>query len=347
MKYTVVKGYLLKKINTPQNAYYYRIFLMWLWNRFFYILRGHHAIRVSYHQRRERLDTYVKRYYPGIPRGTISQAIRERKVRVNGLVKHPKVAIRKHDLITIESSVLPPVFLHPVQVTPPLIILYEDPYCVIVSKGAGVIVHENFKTTEPSVMTDLLYRGLLLLPHYLDMAANVVHRIDKYVSGNVLVCRNYQHIQLFKSVFIRRRIFKEYRVLVAGHIAKKIGKFTGPVRKDESVFPSRMIVDENYKRPAYTEYEVLEYRGDNTLCRVILHTGRTHQIRVHFSHAGHPVIGDLKYGGPDYQRKEQIDELGNPSPQRIMLHAYRLSFIHPITRKEIDCIAPLPSDFGD
>jgi len=279
-------------------------------------------------------------------KGELRLAIRKGLVTVNYRRAQPDYRVRKGDIIIVPALLAKSFILQPVRCMDDNAIVYEDRYLLIVNKPPCIVVHSNFSLNEASVLTDLHARGKLVVSPYLDMTSNIIHRIDKYVSGLVMVCRNYRDSEKFREIFKRRQVYKEYCALASGKIRNDKGIITLPLRKDARVFPSRMVVDESYFRPAYTEYRVIQRGSGYTYCTILIQTGRTHQIRVHFQAIGHPILGDVKYG---CSQRTADDDLNNKttSPQfnRIMLHARRLQFRHPFTGELIDVTAPLPLEF--
>lgn len=315
------------------------------WDSFLIYHSNSWIIKVNLHQYRELLHTYLSRYWHDKNKGEMQYYIRKDAIRVNFQKPPLKYRVRRNDVISIKKKFLAPIFIQPILASRKCSILYEDKYCLIINKPINLVVQQNFDVNSPSVITDLFAQNKILLSPYLDMMSNVVHRLDKFVSGVLIVGRNYKNLNAFKQLFMKRRIYKEYIAVVSGIVRNQHSYISLPIRKDGKQFPSRMVVDKNYFRPAITEYEVISRGSSWTILRVILHTGKTHQIRVHLAAIGHPILGDLKYN-PKYhnennQRKTQINYRFK---SRILLHARRINFLHPITGKLVDVTAPLPNE---
>ncbi|MFC1848767.1 RluA family pseudouridine synthase [candidate division CSSED10-310 bacterium] len=331
-----------------KGNYFYRRVCLWLWDTFLYTSTRRWAIRVSYHQFRERLDTYLRRYWPDKTKGEFRECIQRGLIKVNFFRVKPDYRVRKGDIITIPAAIIAPLRMHPTASPEPVKILYEDRFLIIVQKPVGLIVHHHFFLDQVSVLSDLLAHEYILMSPLLDLTSNVVHRLDKYTSGVLMVSRNYKYTQEFQEIFRKRQIYKEYRVLAHGRLAKPRGVISSPIRKDEHRYPSRMVVDHSYHKPAFTEYELISHHRNFSYCKVHLHTGRTHQIRVHFASLGHPIVGDLKYGHKNMREQVTTENQQHDDDleQRMMLHAFRLQFMHPFTGQLIDVCAPLPPEFS-
>ncbi|MBN2381937.1 RluA family pseudouridine synthase [bacterium] len=329
--------------------FHWRKICGWYWTQFQSSEGNTWAIRVSYSQYRERLDTYLQRYWPNRTKGDFRQLIVRKRVRVNFRKVKPDYRVRKNDLILLDSKWLEPLRNKPVASPLTMPILYEDRYVLIVDKPAGLTVHHHFDLEATSVISELIERNLLLTDPVLDMETNVIHRLDKFTSGVLMVCRNYRDLPVFKKLFRQRRIHKEYRAVVRGQLPTERGEIIAPLRKDERIYPARMVVDHNYFRHAVTEYEVMARTVEASLVKIHLMTGRTHQIRVHFASIGHPVMGDCKY---DPQSRSVLNRSGQSGTRsdlgvRLMLHAFRLQFQHPFTGQIVDISSPLPEPFRD
>ncbi|TCP54781.1 23S rRNA pseudouridine1911/1915/1917 synthase [Tumebacillus sp. BK434] len=209
-------------------------------------------------------------------------------------------------------------------------VLYEDDHLLVVNKPAGMKVHPN----EPGESDTLL--GALAF-HYqmqgLETRCRVLHRLDQETSGAVMFPKHEIAHRLLDAMLTERKISREYHALVTGVVAANKGLIDQPIGRDRS-HPTRRRVSKTGK-PAQTEYRVLERFADVTLLKAKLHTGRTHQIRVHLAWLGHPLLGDELYFGP-------TERIG-----RQALHARYLRFPHPITGQLVEAEAPYPDDFAE
>jgi 23S rRNA pseudouridine1911/1915/1917 synthase len=171
----------------------------------------------------------------------------------------------------------------------------------------------------------------------------IVHRLDKETSGCLVVAKNDDTHLALSSQFASRKVDKVYQAIVCGEMQRDQGEIRAAIARHSS-HRKRMAVDDEFGREARTSYRVLERLQGATLVQAILHTGRTHQIRVHFQFLGFPLVGDATYGNRQNQR---LADLTNYTAPRQMLHAFRLAFIHPRSGKRLTFEAPRPEDFLD
>ena len=172
-------------------------------------------------------------------------------------------------------------------------------------------------------------------------ARRIVHRLDKETSGCLVVAKNDEtHLALSKQ-FAVREVGKIYNAIVCGELARNPGEIRAAIARHPTHRKRMAVRDDNSGRAAHTTYRVLERLNSATFVEAQLHTGRTHQIRVHFQFLGHPLVGDETYGA---RQNKKLTELTGYEPPRVLLHARELSFIHPRTGKEMSFEAPLPED---
>lgn len=278
----------------------------------------------------QRLDRYLADRIPSLSRSQVEKLISERRIRVDGAI--PTKAghrLRKGELIEVT---LPPP--SPAQPTPediPLSILYEDEALLAVDKPAGMVVHPAPGHESGTLVNALLFHRPELSS--LDRAG-LVHRLDRYASGVLLVAKTEGVRRALQRQFRRREVRKTYLALVKGRLEPRRGRIEAPVGRHPR-YRKRMAVVIN-GRPASTAYQVQAYLKKHTLLEVRPETGRTHQIRVHLSSIGHPVAGDRVYG-------RCPSSLGL---ERFFLHACRLEFIHPISEEWMKVRASLPAELG-
>ncbi len=208
-------------------------------------------------------------------------------------------------------------------------ILYEDDHLVVVNKPAGMMVHP----VGPG-QTDTLVDALSAHFHKKGEASSVhaVHRLDKFTTGAVLLAKSSYGHQLADRLLREGAIHREYLAVASGRIEQERGTIDAPIGRDPRHSTKRLVTERGDQ--AVTHYEVLARSERSTLVRIRLETGRTHQIRVHFQHIGHPLAGDTMYGG----RKMGFS--------RQALHAEKLSFAHPLNGQQVEVEAPLPEDMG-
>jgi len=171
----------------------------------------------------------------------------------------------------------------------------------------------------------------------------IVHRLDKETSGCLVVAKNdAAHIGLAEQ-FAGRTMEKIYHAIVCGEVPRESGEIRASIARHPT-HRKRMAATDGSGREAWTSYRVLERLRESTLMEALLHTGRTHQIRVHFQHVGHPVVGDSTYGT---RQNKRLTESTGYSAQRQMLHARKLTLLHPKKRKKLSFEAPWPEDFKE
>ncbi|MFD2368502.1 RluA family pseudouridine synthase [Brevibacillus sp. GCM10020057] len=209
----------------------------------------------------------------------------------------------------------------------PVAILYEDDHLLIASKPAGMMVHP-VKEEQAGTLVDVL--ADLLAQRGESASVHPVHRLDKDTSGAILLAKNSYGHQLADRLLREGGIHREYVAVVDGQLAAESGTIAAPIGKDPNHPTRRRVADGG--DAAVTHYEVMQRSPYMTMVRVWLETGRTHQIRVHFAHIGHPLAGDILYGGARGLLRRQA------------LHAVSLTFNHPLTGEQIRCEAPMPAD---
>jgi 23S rRNA pseudouridine1911/1915/1917 synthase len=237
--------------------------------------------------------------------------------------------LRGGETIEVEPAALPP--LKAVAEEIPLDILYEDDAVIAVNKPAGMVVHAGAGVHSGALTNALLYRFGKLSQLGGDLRPGIVHRLDRYTSGVILVARNDAAHQALARQFSSRTVEKVYLALLRGRLEKDQGKITAPITRDP-VRRTRMTTRAQSGRVALTSYKVLRRFETYTYVEVKIGTGRTHQIRVHFSSIGHPVAGDTLYGAPPEQRG------------RFFLHAALITFVSPADSQPHTVEAPLPHE---
>ncbi len=282
----------------------------------------------------DRLDLCLLDRFPDQSRSMLQRLIREGNVLLRGGTADPKSPVRVGDSIEVTFPASTPAIPQPEDI--PLEILFEDKHLLVLNKAPHFVVHAGAGNMEHTLVNALLHhcRGQLSGIGGVERPG-IVHRLDKDTSGCLVVAKtDVTHRRLVEQ-FQSRSIEKRYLALVWGVPRMPSGKIDKPIGRHR-IHRSKMAIDEK-GRPALTDWKVLG-RGDGfSLLECHLHTGRTHQIRVHLASIQHPLLGDLTYGRP------------HTSPLKIprqMLHAWKLSFQHPVTEKTIACAAPIPEDMG-
>jgi len=288
---------------------------------------------------RERLDTFLRERFPGVSRGAIQRLIEEGCILVNGEPARNTHHPRAGETVAVHWPEARPAQAQPEDIA--LSILYEDDDLLVLNKPAGLVVHPAAGHDEHTLVNALLHHCRGQLSGIGGVARpGIVHRLDKDTSGCLVAAKNdAAHVALSQQ-FAGREILKIYVALVCGVLSRDSGEINAPIARHPT-HRKRMAVTEG-GREARTSYRVLERRAVATLVEARLHSGRTHQIRVHFLHLGHPVAGDPIYGK---RQNARLAEQAGFEPPRLMLHAFKLGFTHPRTGKPVLCQAPLPVEF--
>ena len=290
----------------------------------------------------ERLDRYLASQLPSLSRTRLTALIQQGLVRVRGECARPSRRVAGGDVVEVRIPPREPLRAAPVEA--PLEILYEDDDLIAVNKPAGMVVHPGAGAQQgvPTLAGALVHRyGPLSKAGGADRPG-IVHRLDKGTSGAIVVARNDQAHRALAEQFAARSVEKVYLALVHGTMKEPGGSIRLAVARDlrrRTRMTTRRRPAEG--RASHTDWRALAAIGPFTLVEAILHTGRTHQIRVHFSALGHPVVGDALYGAP----KVAVAD-GKPLPAlgRNFLHAARLAFSHPRTGRRLELRAPLPAE---
>lgn len=273
-----------------------------------------------------RLDRYLATRLSGVSRTQIQHAIRSGAASINGkAVARPSYRLRTGEQIVWETcSRQDP--------SPPLVhipIIYEDGDIVVVDKPAGLTVHPGAGANDSTLVQALLVNRELPSDGNRDRPG-IVHRLDKDTSGTIVIAKTTSALESLQEQFATRKVKKVYLASARGVISEAKGLIDAPIGRNP-VHPTRMTVRPQ-GRAAQTEFHVLKRTEDSTLITILLHTGRTHQIRVHLNYIGHPIIGDVLYGKP---------------AERLLLHAWRLEFTHPATGKRARFESLIPPQFPD
>jgi 23S rRNA pseudouridine1911/1915/1917 synthase len=288
----------------------------------------------------ERLDTWLRGIFPAVSRGTIQRLIEQGHITVNGQPAKPTHHPRIGEQIRVHWPDARPAEAQPEDI--PLEILFEDKDLLVLNKPAGIVVHPGVGNEEHTLVNALLHHCAGELSGIGGVARpGIVHRLDKDTSGCLVVAKNDAAHTALAEQFAGRTLEKIYHAIVCGEVPRAEGDIRAAIGRHSS-HRKRMAVTDGSGREAWTGYRVLERLRHATLMEALLHTGRTHQIRVHFQHIGHPVAGDSTYGKRPNLR---LAELTGYSAPRQMLHAHKISFTHPRKKKKLNFEAPWPEDF--
>src|SRR5689334_13458515 len=247
----------------------------------------------------ERLDSYLRTKFPAASRGAIKRLIEEGHIRVNGQIVKPTHTPRAGEQVQVHWPEAKPAEAQPEEI--PLDILYEDECLLVLNKPAGLVVHPAAGNEEHTLVNALLHHCRGQLSGIGGVARpGIVHRLDKDTSGCLVVAKNDETHLALSAQFAGRSVEKIYQAMVCGEMPRDRGDIRAAIARHSS-HRKRMAVDEDMGRPARTTYQLLERLNGATLAEAVLHTGRTHQIRVHFQHIGFPLVGDLTYGNRQNQ----------------------------------------------
>jgi len=290
-----------------------------------------------------RLDAFLRTKFPAVSRVALKRLIEQGHVQVNGQPAKPTHSPRAGEQIEIHWPDARPLETQPEAI--PLNILFEDKSLLVLNKPAGLVVHPAAGNEEHTLVNALLHHCQGSLSGIGGVARpGIVHRLDKETSGCLVVAKNDEtHLALSKQ-FAAREVEKIYNAILCGELARDTGEIHAAIARHPTHRKRMAVRDDSSGRAAHTSYRVLERLNSATFVAAQIHTGRTHQIRVHFQFLGYPLAGDETYGA---RQNKKLAELTGYEPSRVMLHARELSFIHPRTGKEMSFEAPLPVDFRE
>jgi 23S rRNA pseudouridine1911/1915/1917 synthase len=281
-------------------------------------------------QQGTRLDHFLAGAVPALSRARLQALIRSGDVRLNGAQSKPNARLRPGDLVTVVEPA--PVRTEAMPENLPLEVLFEDDDLIVVNKAPGMVVHPAAGNWEGTLVNALLHHCTSLSGVGGEQRPGIVHRLDKDTSGCLVAAKNDFSHQSLSRQFAGREVQKIYLALVAGTFSEERGSVEAPIGRHPVDRKKMTVLPEGSGRSARTDWQVLGSFGGGTLVKCTLHTGRTHQIRVHLRHLGHGLLGDEVYGRrAGYARQ--------------MLHAWRLGFVHPRSRENLNLVSPVPRDF--
>lgn len=298
------------------------------------------TITVEISRPSERLDVYLREIFPMVSRGTIQRLIEQGHIRVDGQNVKPTHHPHAGEMIEVHWPEARPAEAQPEEI--PLDILYEDGDLLVLNKPPGLVVHPAAGHEEHTLVNALLHHCAGQLSGIGGVARpGIVHRLDKETSGCLVVAKNDTAHMGLAEQFAGRTLEKIYHAIVCGEVPRESGEVRAAIARHPT-HRKRMAVTDGSGREAWTSYRVLEKLHGATLMEARLHTGRTHQIRVHFQHVGHPIVGDATYGAKPNKR---LTEQTGFAAERQMLHARKLTLLHPVKQKKLSFDAPWPEDF--
>ena len=292
-----------------------------------------------------RLDLFLSRELPGETRAAVQRLIETGNVLVDG--KQAKVSLKLKGAENISVEIPPLQVAEPLPEAIPLEVLYEDSDLIVINKQAGMVVHPGAGNSSGTLVNALLAHCTDLSGIGGELRPGIVHRLDKDTSGVLVAAKNDRSHQSLSSQFSVHSIKRIYQALVYGSPAEDTGKIEGIIGRHPTE-RLRQSGKARHGKHAVTRWRVKERYGRISLVELRLETGRTHQIRVHLTESGHPLLGDQLYldGGrinnlPDTQLRGMINKLG-----RQALHAKTLGFIHPSSGEYMEFSADLPEDMA-
>jgi 23S rRNA pseudouridine1911/1915/1917 synthase len=303
-------------------------------------------IVVPMKQSRERIDIYLTHQVQNATRSKVHQAIEEGLVLVDGKRIKPSHLVAPGEVIDVTLPRPPRIEAKPEDI--PLDIVYEDEQLLIINKPAGMVTHPAYAHYSGTLVNALLHHSRSLSSVNTEMRPGIVHRLDKDTTGLMVVAKNDTAHHLLAAQFSKRTIDREYWALVWGTFKQPAGAIEASLGRSKRDRKKVTVAEEG--KPAVTEYEVLKEFDFLSLLRLKLKTGRTHQIRVHLAHIGHPVFGDPTYGGRsstwgglDAKRAQHAQDLLKLI-SRQALHAKTIGFLHPASKERVKFDSELPDD---
>lgn len=265
---------------------------------------------------RTRLEDYLLERFTGLSKMYIRDVIRGEKCEVNGRNENIGFRVRADDLIEIELDIERENAMRPQKI--PIHILFEDAHLIVIDKPAGMLVHPTHRERNGTLLNAVTYhvnidnKGAFIRP-------GLIHRLDKETSGIVVLAKTAAAHRKIAGQFMKRSVGKKYLAVVEGIVEADEDTIDAPIgRFEETKFWD--VKDDG--KPSRTNFRVAERRGDTTLIELEPVTGRTNQLRIHCQHIGHPIVGDVKRGGREFER--------------MCLHAWKLSFRHPSSGEQME-----------
>ncbi len=316
-------------------------------------MKNHFEILIPPGQTKERLDVYLTSHTENATRNKVQDAIKRNEVLVNGKSVKPSYMLLPGDRIEVHLSRPDPPEVKAEAI--PLEIVFEDEFLLVVNKPAGMVTHPAYKNYSGTLVNALMHHTEKLSLLHADedeqidlVRPGIVHRLDKDTSGLLVVAKDETTHQKLAKQFAAKTSEREYYAVAWGIFAEPAGVIDLPLGRSKSDRKKVAVTPEGKK--AVTEYEVIEEFDFLTLLKITLRTGRTHQIRAHLSHIHHPVFGDATYGGReivsggiDGKKKARVKNLLALMPRQA-LHARKLGFLHPATKKIMRFESALPDD---
>ena len=287
-------------------------------------------IKIDEQFKNQRIDSYLPQVLD-VSRSKVSKMIKNEEILVNGKKTKNSYILKENDLV--EVGEIKEEIMQALPEKMDLDIIYEDDDVIVVNKPKGMVVHPAVGNKSKTLVNGLLYHSKNLSTINGEFRPGIVHRIDAYTSGLLMVAKNDKAHKILAKELEEKKTTRKYIALVWGIINTDTGTIDAPIGRDINDRKKMAVTDINSK-DAITHFKVIERYSNATLIELKLETGRTHQIRVHMNYIGYPVVNDPVYG-----RRKLIDNTGQ------CLHAKTLGFIHPTTHEYMEFDSPLPSCF--
>jgi 23S rRNA pseudouridine1911/1915/1917 synthase len=280
----------------------------------------------------QRLDVFLSENIKELTRSQIQKAIEEGDVTVNGISSRSSYRLKEGDRVAVRTEISDKeTVLVPENI--PIKIIYQDDSVIVIDKPAGLVVHPGSGNTDHTLSNALVYHFPWIQKVGLSDRPGIVHRLDKETSGIMVIAANNEAYSVLTHQFKAREIKKVYLGLVWGSFIQDTGQFLWPIGR-HSKYGDRMSIKTRKARSAETRFKVIRRFQNYSFLKIYPITGRTHQIRVHLAASGHPIVGDKSYG----RKKVKTD------CPRLFLHAYRLVFLHPSKKINMEFVSQLPDD---
>lgn len=278
----------------------------------------------------ERIDSFLAKRLD-LTRTRVQELIKSEQVKVNNKKVKSSYKIEENDEIEVIIPEIEEVEIMPEDIK--IDIVFEDKDIAIINKQAGLVVHPAQGHYSGTLVNAILYHIKDLSGINGEIRPGIVHRLDKDTSGLIIIAKNDKaHLEL-TNMFQNKEIKKTYLAIVKGKLNKKKGRIVTQIGRDRNDRKKMIVLDSlTQGKNAITNFRVIDQNERFSLVKVDIETGRTHQIRVHMKYMGYPILGDAVYGRVDSEKRQ-------------MLHAYKLEFLHPITKEKMEIIAELPDDF--
>ena len=286
----------------------------------------------------QRLDRFLVSVLEGRSRSFVQKLIEDGRISIPGREARPNLSVREGDRVSVDVPEITPSTVRGEDL--PLEVLYQDADLAVINKPAGLVVHPGAGHASGTLVNALLHHMTDLSGIGGESRPGIVHRLDRGTSGVMVIAKNDLAHQELSRQFQDREVEKEYVALVWGVV--QAGRRIDAAIGRDPVNRQKMSARAKHARSAVTRITCAHHLTGVTLCQVAIHTGRTHQIRVHLSAIGHPIVGDAVYGG--VRRRIPGDLRALQRLERPFLHAERLVFTHPRDQRRMEFTAPLPDD---